>query len=172
MLKKLYNKVCHKIYITGKYLDLERRYGGFRKRYEIHPDFRFNGDGIILLGNGEICAGAHSYIGENSTIQAYDGCKVVIGNHCSISHNVRIYTQSSLVDQDFSVLPLKNKTGNVIIEDFVWIGANVFINPGLKIGRNSIVGANSVVTRDVEPFSIVGGVPAKLIRFKNLDDVS
>ena len=44
-----------------------------------------------------------------------------------------------------------------------------FVNPGVNIGSNSIIGANSVVTKDVLPNSIVGGVPAKLIRYKNLE---
>ena len=63
---------------------------------------------------------------------------------------------------------IPQKKGNITIEDFAWIGANVLINPGITIGANSIIGANSVVTKDVLPFSIVGGVPAKLIRMKNI----
>ena len=55
---------------------------------------------------------------------------------------------------------------NIIIGDYVWIGANVFINGGIEVGENSIIGANSVVTHNVSPNSIVGGVPAKLIRKK------
>lgn len=96
---------------------------------------------------------------------------VIIGKGCSISHNVRIYTQSLDADQDFSKSGLIEKTGDVIVEDYVWIGANVFINPKIKIGKNSVIGANSVVTKDVPPFSIVGGVPAKLIRMKKINGV-
>ncbi len=69
------------------------------------------------------------------------------------------------------IFPKKNipeKKGDVIINDHVWIGANVFINPGITIGENAVIGSNSVVTKDVDPFSIVGGVPAKLIRMKKL----
>lgn len=52
----------------------------------------------------------------------------------------------------------------VFIGDDVWIGSRVIILPGVKIGSGSIIGAGSVVTRDVEPYSVVGGVPAKLIK--------
>ena len=52
----------------------------------------------------------------------------------------------------------------IVIEDDVWIGARVIILKGVTIGKGSIIGAGSVVTKDVEPYSIVGGNPAKLIR--------
>ena len=57
----------------------------------------------------------------------------------------------------------------VIIEDDVWIGANVTILPGRRIGRGSIVGAGSVVTHDVAPFTVVGGNPAQVIGSRNGD---
>ena len=55
----------------------------------------------------------------------------------------------------------------IIIEDDVWIGRNAIVMPGIKIGKGSIIGAGSVVTRNVESFSVVGGVPAKLIKKRN-----
>jgi acetyltransferase-like isoleucine patch superfamily enzyme len=56
------------------------------------------------------------------------------------------------------------ETSPIIVEDEVWIGANVTILPGVKIGKCSVIGAGSVVTADVEPYSIYAGVPAKKIR--------
>jgi maltose O-acetyltransferase len=147
--------------------NIEReKYNTFRNEYSINDTFFFNGPNISFYGNGKIICGENSYIGAFSTIQAYENCVVEIGKHTQISHNVRIYTQSAVSDQDFSKEKKEIKTGNVLIEDYVWIGANVFINPGITVGINSIIGANSVVTRDVPPFSIVGGVPAKIIRYK------
>lgn len=140
-------------------------YDGFREQYTIHKTFRFNGKDIIFYGKGQIIIGENTYIGEFSTIQA-DNSVVRIGKGCKISHNVRMYTSTSIADQDFSNPNLEAKYGDIVIEDYVWIGANVFICPGVTIGTNSIVGANSVVSKDVEPFTIVGGVPAKLIRKK------
>jgi maltose O-acetyltransferase len=168
MIKKIINKIYIRIYESGKRLSQEKTYNLYRKRYNISDKFRFNGINIFFYGKGFINCGMDSYIGDYSTIQSSENCKVNIGNNCSISHNVRIYTQSNNPDQDFSIS--KNiKTGNVIIENNVWIGANVFINPGITIGENSVIGANSVVTKDIPPFAIVGGVPAKIIRKKNLN---
>ncbi|MDD2493577.1 MAG: acyltransferase [Tissierellia bacterium] len=146
----------------------ERKYKTYREKYNIDDSFRFNGKDIILYGEGEITLGANSYFGNYSTIQADNDCRVEVGNGCSISHNVRMYTSSKNPDYDFSIknnVPIKK--GHIIIGDFVWIGANVFINPGIHIGDNSVIGANAVVTKDVEPFGIYGGVPARLIRKKN-----
>src|SRR5690606_26962638 len=146
-------------------------YDSYKNRYDIHKSFRFNGVHIKIYGEGRFKAGKNSYIGSFSTVQVYKGCNIEIGENCRISHNVRIYSQSAVSDQDFkSIDELKIKFGDVIIEDNVWIGANVFINPGIIVGENSIIGANSVVTKDIEPFSIVGGVPAKLIRYKKIGD--
>lgn len=143
------------------------RYGVYRQKYEIHPTFHFNGWDITLYGEGQIILGADSYIGQRSAIQSAPGHMVRVGIKCAISHNVRIYTTTNVSDQDFN-LPRQAKTADVIIEDNVWIGANVFINPGVTIGTNSIVGANSVVTHDITPWSICGGVPARIIRMKQL----
>jgi maltose O-acetyltransferase len=149
-------------------INFKSSYVNYYEKYSIHKLFRFNGSFINFYGEGQIIAGENSYIGSYSTIQASEKYKVVIGKNTSISHNVRIYTESNFADQDFS-LPVKiKKYGDVIIGDFVWIGANVFINPGVSIGDNSVVGANSVVTKDIPANSIYGGVPAKLIKNKTI----
>ncbi|MEO8109964.1 MAG: acyltransferase [Ginsengibacter sp.] len=146
------------------------RYESYRSKYSLAKDFKFNGENIIFYGEGRITIGENSYIGWNSTIQAGNGTEVKIGNNCSISHNVRIYTQSNVTNQNFDVsLKKLKKSGNIEIGNGVWIGVNVFINPGITIGDNVVVGANSVVTKDVESNTIVGGVPAKFINQINLD---
>lgn len=143
-------------------------YSGYKTKYKISKKFGLNGVGIKFYGDGMIIAGPDSYIGEYSTIQVSPDHTVKIGQFCRISHNVRIYTTTAIPDHDFSVTPIPKKNGNVTIENACWIGANVFINPGVVIGENSVVGANSVVTKDIPSFEIWGGVPAKFIRKKQI----
>jgi maltose O-acetyltransferase len=138
--------------------------------YSIHETFFFNGEGTLLYGNGIIKISENSYIGRYSLIQSSLGQEVIIGKNCSIGPFFKIWTQTSQVDADFNFPEdIKPKLGNVYIGDGVWIGANVLISPGVNIGANSIIGANSVVTKDVPDLAIVGGIPAKIIRYKIIE---
>lgn len=147
------------------------RYFEYRHKYDIDKKFLFNGPGTLFYGEGCIVCGEKSYIGRFSQVMAYKGCNVVIGRFCEISHFVKIYTANNDPDQDMSKTTEKKiKTGDVIIGDHCWLGASVFINGGCTIGENSVVGANSVVTRDIPPHSIAVGAPARVIKFKSYVD--
>lgn len=65
---------------------------------------------------------------------------------------------------DLPIIEQGHTYGEIIIEDDVWIASNCVVTANTRIGKSSIIAAGSVVTKDVEPYSIVGGVPAKLIR--------
>ena len=105
--------------------------------------------------------GDHSGVGVNALISA----SVTIGNDVMMGPECMIFTSNHGMDdltepmwrQEFS------KPRPVVIEDDVWIGARVIILPGVRVGKGSVIGAGSVVTKDVEPYSIVGGNPARKI---------
>ncbi len=157
---------CAKVYLFLRDCNDSLRYEAYRKKYDIPSTFRFNGSDIILHGEGKIVIGDHSIIGTSSTIQAIAGSSVKIGKRCQISHYVKIYTYNLVTDQDFSAPSLAMRTAPVIIGDYVWIGANVFIKEGITIGDNTVIGANSVVTKNIPANCIAAGCPAKVIRFK------
>lgn len=91
--------------------------------------------------------------------------EIKIGNDVSIAHGVTIMSTShNYEDLECPIKDQGCKTKNVIIENNVWIGAKATILYGIKIGQGSIIGANAVVTKDVESGNIVGGVPAKFIK--------
>lgn len=92
------------------------------------------------------------------------GRKIVVGHDCMFSHPtvVRTGDSHSIIDKN-SGLRI-NQGSDVFINDHVWIGANAIILKGVTIGSNSIIGTNSVVTRSVEPYTLVAGAPAKVIK--------
>ena len=95
--------------------------------------------------------------------------KIIIGNNVSIASNVTFVADSCAnngqeINEYFYVKDKLTVEGEIVVEDEVWIGANVTILPNVTVGRCSVIGAGSVVTKNVEPYSIYAGVPAKKIR--------
>ena len=115
---------------------------------------------IRLEENAEISIGNNTYISANCLLRAAK--KISIGHNCAISWNVTI------VDSDFHEYLVddifQNNTKEVKIGNNVWIGNNVIILKGVTIGDYAIVGAGSVVTKDIAPYTAVAGNPAKKIK--------
>lgn len=102
--------------------------------------------------------------------------KLIIGDYCSIGPDVRFIVASEHQYKGLSTYPFKVKIlgedfeaqskGDIIVKDDVWIGLNSIILSGLTIGQGAVVAAGSVVTKDVPPYAIVGGNPAKVIKYR------
>lgn len=119
--------------------------------------------------------GRYSYTGTNTTIQ-----NSIIGKFCSISWNANIGGASHdyrkltnhafLYDDSFGIKPPDEGYDPwerpCIIGNDVWIAANASINRGVRVGNGAVIGAGAVVTKDVEPYCIVGGVPARPLRLR------
>jgi len=107
-------------------------------------------------------------IGEDTIIGSrafLDGrASLKIGSHVVLASEVMIYCSQHDVEADDFRSILKP----VVIEDYVFIGPRAIILPGVTIGKGAIIAAGAVVSKDVEPMSIVGGVPAKEIRKRNM----
>ena len=106
--------------------------------------------------------GNNSGIGINAHL---DG-KVIIGNDVMMGPGVCIFVRNHKFDRTDIPMNLQGATEErpVVIENDVWIGARAIILPGIKIGNGSIIGAGSVVTKDVPEFTIVAGNPAKVVK--------
>jgi len=118
----------------------------------------------IFYALGGLHIGNDSIVGEFVTLDTRGG--LTIGNHVDIASGVMIYTSQ----HDIHSPTFSDVYGKVTIEDYVFIGPRTILLPGVTIGKGAIVGAGAVVTKNVEPFSIVGGVPAKVIGKRTLTD--
>lgn len=151
----------------------------FRK-YQISTGFHA-GRGVQMWAKGFIVIGKDFYMGAYSQIgcNAKIGNNVIFGSYVSLvgryDHHyqqigVPIRKASQIRDKEYT---WKGINSNVIIEDDVWVGHRAIVLSGVKIGRGSIIAAGSVVTKNVESYSIYGGIPAKKIknRFDNSKDI-
>ena len=117
----------------------------------------------ILQGCGNIEVGANSYVSAYAVIGSNDS--IWIGQNVMISNAVSIRdTDHRFESIDIPMRLQGNLTSPIIIEDDVWIGYGAVITKGVKVGNGAIIAANAVVTKHVLPYSIVGGVPAKIIK--------
>lgn len=123
----------------------------------VHTGARFYDPRNIEIGQDSI-------IGEGAVLDGRD--KLKIENHVDIASEVMIYN----AEHDIQSPDFKAISQPVTIEDYVFIGPRSIILPGVKIGKGAVVDAGAVVTKDVESFAIVGGVPAKKIGERKIKD--
>ena len=120
---------------------------------------------LLYAHNGFLQIGNNVSINSNTQLGAADNGKIIIGNNVLIGPNVVLRASNHVHNSsEIPMIEQGHTGGEIIVEDDVWIAANCVITRNVKIGAHSIVAAGAVVTRDVEPYSIVGSEPAKLIR--------
>lgn len=143
------------------------------KHYSIGSNFHA-GRAVNLWAKNSIKIGDNFYIGRNSQIECDSeiGDNVIFGNNVALvgkydHHYEQVGVPIRLAPQirDYSY-SWKGLSSKIIIEDDVWVGYGSIIMSGIKIGCGSIVAAGSVVTKDVVPYAIVGGNPAKFIKYR------
>jgi len=163
-LIKLVKNIIKKSF--AKILDIGFQYKEENKRREFLLPHSVNVYNVSLEGNVSI--DEFTYINEGSRIDTGPNSSVKIGKHCSIGRHVHITSKTHDLKQpttDELHSTILHKESDVIIGDYVWIGDKVTILPNVIIGGFAIIGANSVVTKNVKPFEVVGGVPARHIKF-------
>jgi acetyltransferase-like isoleucine patch superfamily enzyme len=132
--------------------------------YKTVMKFKIGEGSYIFMGCTFDCSQGLT-IGQNSVINS--NCrvdprgKVSIGNNVSISNDTIILTADHDMNNN-----MEGRMLEVTIGDFVWIGTRSMILPGVKINKGSVVAAGSIVTKNIEPNAVVGGVPAKVIKIR------
>jgi len=174
------DKVYAKLKSIFSYIGLKLRYG---KRIELHGDNSFRGQldvwidkqsvikagrHLCLLGptylkavhGGSIEIGEQCFFNRNCSITSIGNIK--IGKHCTFANNLVMVDHDHNIYSDRKVKPYN--VGDIVIGDYVWIGANVTVLKGVTIGDHAVIAAGAVVTSDVEANCIYGGVPARRIK--------
>lgn len=131
---------------------------------------------LVFPYGGKINIGDNCYIGEDSRL--WSGDSILIGNNVLISHNVNIMDNNAheinhleraqgfmnLIKYGHPKEKGSIKTAPIVIEDFAWINFNVTILRGVTIGKGAIIATGSLVTKNIPPFVLAGGSPAKIIK--------
>lgn len=158
----------------------------FDMNYQVHEtaivdDGAQIGEGSRVWHWSHICSGAKIGRGVSLGQNVFVGNKVEIGDHCKIQNNVNIYDNVTLEEGVFcgpsmvftnvynprSLIDRKNEYRNTLVKKGASLGANCTIVCGVTIGEFAFVGAGAVVNKDVKPYALMVGVPAKQIGFLN-----
>ena len=126
------------------------------------------GNNVLLTGTISLLGDAHVEIGNNTTVgmcnfAAYKG-RIRIGKYCMFARGIEIRTTDSHPIYDLRTKKRINSEADVFIDDYVWCGTRVTVVKGAHIAKSSIVALGSVVTKKFDPFCLIGGIPAKVLR--------
>lgn len=153
---KLFNAI-HRYLIESQRETLIRRLKSCGQECHFYFPFHIENPENLEVGNG-VSIGTYVHMWCQGGIKIGD--RVLIASHTAITSVTHDYEQP-----DMRKYAIRQP---VIIEDDVWIGAHSIILPGIKIGKGAVIGANSVVTKDVAPHSIVMGSPARFYKFREM----
>jgi acetyltransferase-like isoleucine patch superfamily enzyme len=121
----------------------------------------FNADG------GSIHIGHHTAFNSGVHINASGGGSIIIGKHCPVGPGVVMRTANHRFSRtDVNIQEQGHDPLDIIIEDNCWIGANVVILGGVRIGTGAVIGAGAVVTKNIPSMAVAVGVPAKVIKYR------
>lgn len=135
---------------------------------------------VSLFDPKKVEVGNFTYGNLNVVFFGSDKESLKIGNFCSIAHGVKFLCGGEHTSKSFSTFPFeyyfKNEVsavtkGPIVIKDDVWIGTDSIILSGVTIGQGAIIAADSLVNKDVPPYAVVGGVPAKVIKMRFNDEI-
>lgn len=146
-----------------------------KKRKEKQREKINCGENVFIDSTVDIYGPHNMTIGSNVHIQF--GCKffadavggVTIGDGCIFAHEVQVLTRNHNYDsEDLQYIPYDQRyiEKPVVIGEYCWIGARAMILPGVKIGKGVVVAAGSVVTKDIPDYAVVGGNPARVIKYR------
>jgi acetyltransferase-like isoleucine patch superfamily enzyme len=132
---------------------------------DIGPHCRIGPGARLMTWGGSITVGEHSTVNAHSLLYGTGGIR--IGRYVRIAAGTTLVASEHVFSRPDEYIANQGYTSHgIVIDDDVWIGTGVCVLDGVTIGTGSVIGAGAVVTRDVEPFAVVAGIPAALIRWR------
>lgn len=167
---KLLNKIKNNTFLKGlyllcrRYIILKNRFGKVGKNVLLDPP-------IIIDNPANVFLDDNTHISSGSHISALNA-KFIMGRYSDAANNLSVRTGNHMMVvgryyrtiTDAEKLPGYDR--DVVVKEDVWIGCNVTLLSGVTIGRGAIIAAGAVVSKDIPPYAIAGGVPAKVLKFK------
>ena len=180
MLKKIINSIFQTMYLKIKLFIINISIKFYWKKNNTHNKTVIgkitNINLYEFIRMGKISIGKNTYGKINIDYSGGENEKLIIGSYCSISNKANFLLGGEHMYTNLSTYPFNAKLfgekfegkskGPIIVKDDVWIGDRAFILSGVTIGQGAIVAAGSVVVKDIPPYSIVGGNPAKIIKYR------
>lgn len=150
-----------------------KAYNYSKRIYNTYSVNQKNMERVSMISSGvSVAYPKNIFIGENSymnggQLRASKNAKIIIGDNCLISYDVHMRTDMhNYIQKDVLILEQGHSEESIIIQDGVWIGYVAQIMSGVNIGEGAVIAAGSVVTKDVPPYAVVGGVPARVIKYR------
>ena len=171
-LKTCFNLLKIRLKYKSSYLETSLLSVDSTDSFQMGPQSRIMKNTVIAIVSKSVPSairiGRNTYIGENNNLRAADGV-IEIGDNCLISQGVTIVTSNHQMAKEKLIVeqPWVSRHAKVVVEDDVWVGANSVILPDVTIHEGAVVAAGSVVTKDVPAYAVVGGSPARILKYRS-----
>ena len=172
-MKSVKNLLIHGVYIGfyGLFKYMSIPFSNFLRYFVLKLFMKklqstYISDGVTIWFPYRVTIGKNSSLNQGCILSGLGG--IEIGNNVRIACYTTIYSADhNFSKPDESIKEQGYSLSKIIIEDDVWIGASVNINKGVSIGKGAVIGAGAVVTRDIPPYAVAVGNPAKVIKYRN-----
>lgn len=150
----------HVQFLMGKAAETPLTYITMEKNSVLYYGSEIRAPWMLMIGKGSV-------VGDNSILDARRG-GIYIGENVNIASNVSLWTGGHDYNDPY-FRSMKTNRGPIYIKNRVWIGPNVTILHSVTIGEGAVIAAGAVVTKDIPPFTICGGIPAKVLAQRSID---
>lgn len=143
----------------------------YNRSYIASTNLAYNGGAIIdhttsLRVPGNISLGSGVVIGEYCCLWSGDKSRIIIAEDTIFGPFVMIFSSNHGIFRDQSMKTQPHHQADVVIGPGCWLGAGSIVTAGVTIGEGAVIAAGSVVTKDVPPYAVVGGIPAKVMKYR------